>query len=159
MEKRWRWRWQYLLGQLLNSYSIVLISGWWIYSKKFFEVQLTFNVVLISALQQSDSVMQIYFIFHILFHMFHHRISNIVPCAIQEDLGVNPSTVIVCLCQSQTPNPSLSPPPPATTSLLHLWIFLLFFLVPFCLVQFFYNNHLLFLSLEGYNRCYFKNSL
>ena len=36
--------------------------------KNFIEVQLTYNVVLISAVQQSDSVIHVYILFHILFH-------------------------------------------------------------------------------------------
>ena len=34
----------------------------------FTEIQLIYNVVLISAVQQSDSVIYIYILFHILFH-------------------------------------------------------------------------------------------
>ena len=34
----------------------------------FIEVQLIYNVVLISAVQQSDSVIYLYILFHILFH-------------------------------------------------------------------------------------------
>ena len=34
----------------------------------FIEVELIYNVVLISAVQQSDSVIHIYILFHILFH-------------------------------------------------------------------------------------------
>ena len=48
------------------------------------EVQLIYNV-LISAVQQSDSVIYTSFK-NILFHMDHHKILNIVPCARQQDL-------------------------------------------------------------------------
>ena len=50
----------------------------------FIEVQLTYNVVFISAVQQSDSVIHIYTFFFIFFSIiFYHRILDIVPCAIQ----------------------------------------------------------------------------
>ena len=47
-----------------------------------------YNVVLISAVQQSDSVLYIYIYIDIFFFIFssimvYHRILNIVPCAIQ----------------------------------------------------------------------------
>ena len=55
----------------------------------FIEVQLIHNVVLISAVQQSDSVIHMYTFFFILFSiMVYHRILNRVPCAIQSDLVV-----------------------------------------------------------------------
>ena len=54
---------------------------------KFFEIQLIYNVVLISAVQQSD----MYILLHILFH--YHRILNMAPCDIQWDLAVYPSCV------------------------------------------------------------------
>ena len=48
------------------------------------DIWLIYNVVLISAVQQSDSVMHTYtFFFYILFHMVHHRILNIVPCVME----------------------------------------------------------------------------
>ena len=46
----------------------------------FVEVWLIYNVVLISAIQQSGSVIHIYIFFFIL---VYPRIFNIVPCAIQ----------------------------------------------------------------------------
>ena len=48
------------------------------------EVQLIYNVVLISAIQQSDSVIHTYIFFFIFFSItVYHRVLNIVPCAIQ----------------------------------------------------------------------------
>ena len=49
---------------------------------------MTYGVVLISAVQQSDSVIHMYTIlFHILFQiMVYHRILTIVPCAISRTL-------------------------------------------------------------------------
>ena len=51
-----------------------------------------YNVVLISGVQQSDSVIHIhiFILFQILSHIDYHRILNIVPCAIQQDLVVYP---------------------------------------------------------------------
>ena len=55
----------------------------------FIEVQLIHNVVLISAVQKSDSVIHIHTFFFILFSiMVNHRILNIVHCAVQQDLVV-----------------------------------------------------------------------
>ena len=50
------------------------------------EVELIYNVVLISTAQQSDLVMHTYIhAFFVIFFsiMFYYRILNIVPCAIQ----------------------------------------------------------------------------
>ena len=47
--------------------------------------------MLISAVQQSDSVIHIYTLFFIFFSIIvYYRILNIVPCAIQQDLVVYP---------------------------------------------------------------------
>ena len=47
------------------------------------------TVVLISAVQHNDLVTLIYTFFFILFSiMVYHRILNIVPCAVQQDLVV-----------------------------------------------------------------------
>ena len=51
------------------------------------EVQLIYNFVLASGVQQSDSDIHIYTFFFIFFSiMVYHRILNIVPCAIQQDI-------------------------------------------------------------------------
>ena len=69
----------------------------------FIEVQLIYTVVLISAVQQSDSVIHMYTFFFILFSiMVYHRILNIVPCAVQQDLVVYPSYI-----QFASANPKL----------------------------------------------------
>ena len=49
--------------------------------KNCIEIQLIYNVVLIFAMQQSDSVIHIHILFYILFY-YHHRILSIVSCAI-----------------------------------------------------------------------------
>ena len=51
-----------------------------------------YNVVLISAVQQSDSVIHIYAFFLEIFFsiLVYRRILNKVPCAIQSDLVVYP---------------------------------------------------------------------
>ena len=54
-------------------------------------IYLVNNVVLIFAVQQSDSVIHMYTFFFIFFSiMVYHRILNIFPCAIQWDLVVYP---------------------------------------------------------------------
>ena len=74
----------------------------------FIEVQLIFNVVLISAVQQSDSVLHIYILFHILSHYglsqdteYSSLCYTVGPCCLSI------LYIIVCICQSQTPTPSL----------------------------------------------------
>ena len=64
--------------------------------KKFLiKLQLIYNIVSISAVQQSDPVIHIYILFLMLFSiMFYHKRLDIVPCAVQQ--GSN--------CQS-TPQP------------------------------------------------------
>ena len=53
--------------------------------KNFIEIQLLYNAVLISVVHKNYSVMRIYtYIF--FFTMVYHRILNIIPCAIQQDL-------------------------------------------------------------------------
>ena len=54
----------------------------------FIEVELICCVVLISAVQESDSVIHMHTFFSI---MVYHRILNRVPCALQEDFVVYPS--------------------------------------------------------------------
>ena len=49
------------------------------------------------CLQQSDSVIHIFF-FIFFSTMVYHRILNIVPCAIQKDLVPYPSSIMVRLC-------------------------------------------------------------
>ena len=70
----------------LNSLHVaeypLFFSSFFIYF--FIEVYLIYNVVLISAVQQSDSVIHIYTFFFILFFiMVYPSILSIVPCAIQ----------------------------------------------------------------------------
>ena len=60
--------------------------------KKFYfiELQLIYYVVLISTVQQSDSVLYIYIYIYTFFSiMIYHRMLNIVPCDIQQYLVVN----------------------------------------------------------------------
>ena len=58
------------------------------------------------CLQQSDSVIHTFF-FVFFPIMVYHRILNIVPCATQEDLVAYPFHIMVCLCWSQAPSPSV----------------------------------------------------
>ena len=68
----------------------------------FIEVQLIYNVGLISTVQQSDSVIiYIYFFFFKFFPiMVYHRILSIAPCAIQQDLVVYPLHLLIPNSQS-----------------------------------------------------------
>ena len=47
---------------------MINLGGDYVSMLYFIDVWLTYNVVLISSVQQSDSVIHIYVIFHILFH-------------------------------------------------------------------------------------------
>ena len=73
------------------------------------EIQLIYSVVLVSAVQQSDSVIQYICFLKIIFIMVYHETLNIVPCAIQQGL-VYP----VCLSWFASANPKLRihPTPP-----------------------------------------------
>ena len=51
---------------------------------------LIYNVVLVSAVQQSDYYTYIFFVIFLSI-MLYHKILNIVPCAAQEDTLVGPS--------------------------------------------------------------------
>ena len=64
----------------------------------FIEVQLIDSVVLTSAVQPSDSVVHRYtFSFAFFSMMAYHRILNIVPCAVQQDLNVYPPYIFLSL--------------------------------------------------------------
>ena len=52
--------------------------------KKKIEVQLIYNIVLVSGIQQSDSVIHMYIFFFRFFSIIdYYKILNIVPCAVQ----------------------------------------------------------------------------
>ena len=97
----------------------------------FFEVQLIYSIVPISAVQQSDSVthIQTFFFLTFFFITVYHGILNIVPCALQQDLVIHPSFISLHLL---IPNSQSFPPPPAsplaTTSLISMSVSLF----PFC---------------------------
>ena len=82
--------------------------------KSFIEVQLIYKVVIISTVQQNDSVIHVHtsILFQIL---FPHRLSqNIGLSSLRYTAGPHSSVTpytSVCICQSQTPSPSLSPTP------------------------------------------------
>ena len=66
----------------LNNVISVFVFSW--LKKKFIEVQLIYNLVLVSGVQQSDSVLYILFIFFRLFSIIgYYKIMSIVPTAIQ----------------------------------------------------------------------------
>ena len=91
--------------------------------------------MLISSVQQSDSVIHIYIIFHILSH-----------CSLSQDTEYSSLFctldscclfilhILVSICWSQTPNPPLCPPTLATTSLLSVSLFLFHRYVHLCCI-------------------------
>ena len=65
----------------------------------FIEVWLNYNVVLIAAVEQSDSVAHMYTFFFIFISiMVYQRILNIIPCGIQEDLVFFMYSIYTSLC-------------------------------------------------------------
>ena len=52
----------------------------------FVQVELTYNIVLISAVQRSDSVIHIYILFIFFSIMVYHKMLNMVPCAVGQDM-------------------------------------------------------------------------
>ena len=63
------------------------------------EVWLNYNVVLIAAVEQSDSVAHMYTFFLIFIStMVYQRILNIIPCGIQEDLVFFMYSMYTSLC-------------------------------------------------------------
>ena len=74
-----------------------------------------YNVVLISAVPQSDSVTHTYTFFSIM--VYSERL-DIVPCALQEDLLFIHSKVIACIYQT----PKLPVQPSASSPLLQILI-------------------------------------
>lgn len=77
------------------------------------EVSLIYNVVPISVVQQSNSVVCIYTLFSYI--LFHYALSEdiIFPCAVYSRTCCMPvPNVIVCTCQPQTPSVPTSPSPP-----------------------------------------------
>ena len=130
----------FLILTAIREYQFGSFCWWWwffffpkISVSLFFliEVQLIYNVVLISAVQQKDSVIHIYVFFFIFCSiMVYPRRSNIVPCAIQQEpCCLSVLNAIVCIYQPQTPSPSLSLPPSplATTSLFSMSVSLFLF--------------------------------
>ena len=95
-------------------------SLYWLTVKKIFiEVYLMYNVMLISAVQQSDSVIHTYI--HILslysspWYWIEFRVLQVL-------CSLSILYTLVCICKSQTPNPPLPrlPSPSTTTSLLSM---------------------------------------
>ena len=78
------------------------------------EVQLTYNVVLISAIQQSDSV--IYILFFLTNILFHYGLSqdteNSSVCYIAGPCCLSVLYIKAWICYSQPSTPSLFLPPP-----------------------------------------------
>ena len=72
--------------------------------KNFTEVELIYNV-LISAVSK---VIQLYILFHVLFHYsLSQDIEYSFLCCLVGPCCLSILYIIVCICESQTPNPSL----------------------------------------------------
>ena len=91
-----------MLIYYLSNLLIVMVSNKDFFIKRFYfiEVQLIYNFVLISTVQQSDSVIYIFFSYSFS-TVAYHRILNIVLCDTQQDLFVYPFYT----CQSASTNP------------------------------------------------------
>ena len=66
----------YYRGNLTQYYFILLF-------RSTIEVQLIYNIVLVSGVQQIDLIICVCSLFHIFSIMVYHRILNISPCAVQ----------------------------------------------------------------------------
>ena len=95
-------------------YDITTFKFYFLLKKFFIEVYLIYNVVLVSGVQQSDSVIHtyIYILFPILFHYgllqdieYSSLCYTVGPCCLSV------LYTVVCICSSQTPNLSLPPFP------------------------------------------------
>ena len=69
------------------AYKNTLINIYFFFLVK---VQLIYSVVLISAVQQSASVIHIYILFIFFSIMVYHQLLNIAPCATQQNLVIHP---------------------------------------------------------------------
>ena len=89
-----------------------------------------YNVVLVSSVQQSDSVIYIFIsiVFQGLFP--YGLLQNIKSSSLCYTAGSNLLSIlyiVVCICQSQSPNLSLHPHPLVTISLFSTSVSLLLF--------------------------------
>ena len=86
-----RWHWVYAFFTSFPP-PCPLTPGKWRKSSFFFfvylfvQVELTYNIVLISAVQRSDSVIHIYILFIFFSIMVYHKMLNMVPCAVGQDM-------------------------------------------------------------------------
>ena len=99
----------FLLFLSVNVYSFFIF-------KIFIRVQLIYNVVLVSAVQQSESVIHIHIstLFQILFP--YGSLQSIEQSSLCSTAGLYQLTIlyiVVCICQSQPPNLSFPLPFPA----------------------------------------------
>ena len=86
-EQKGAWSSQcYLIGAQIPVW--YLIQGCLYFFKIFIGVELLYNVVLVSTLQQSESAIHIHISPFFVFpsHLGHHRSLSTVPCAIQQAL-------------------------------------------------------------------------
>ena len=88
---------------------------------------MTYNVLLVSGIQQSESVIQIHIctlIFKILSHIGHYRVLSGVYKFSRFLFPI--LYLIACICQSQSPNLSLPSHFLVTISCLPLWLYVCF---------------------------------
>ena len=71
-------------------------SSQWVFLFVLIEVQVVYNVVLVSGVQQSDSVIHIFF-FTFFSLISYYKILSRVPCAIQQVLLVIYFIYVVCI--------------------------------------------------------------
>ena len=119
----------FLLSQ--TQYFFLILDSFLKTLKTFlFLLLLIYHVVLISAVQQSDSVIHICILFLILFHYgLSQDIESSSLCYTVGPCCLSILYILVCICYSQTPNLSLFYPssPLATTSLISVSVSLFLF--------------------------------
>ena len=63
----------------------------------FIQVELTYNIVLISAEQLSDSVIHVYILFIFFSIIVYHKMLNMVPSAVGQDMLFIHLDIIACI--------------------------------------------------------------
>jgi len=96
-----KWHWEYAFF-MSSPPPCPLTPEKWRKSSFFFvylfiQVELTYNIVLISAEQLSDSVIHVYILFIFFSIIVYHKILNMVPCAVGQDMLFIHLDVIACI--------------------------------------------------------------
>ena len=123
--------WELLVAGWIQFHVLYSVMCTWFFKFILLKYSWFYNI-LISAVQQSDSVIHRYTFFFIFFSiMVYPRILNIAPCAIQEDLVVYPISIYKSLPllipnSWSIPSPPSIPPGTHKSVFYYLWVFFIF---------------------------------